>query len=49
MIIPFIDEQFCSSSRHIWKKLRSLHQVNDETFSKYNAEIGQNCHLGGVL
>ncbi len=49
MIISFKNEQFCSSSRHDWMKLRSLQQVNDETLSKHNAEIGQKCHFRRLL
>ena len=40
---PSCCEQFCSSSRQMLVKLRSLQQVNDEALLTSNAEIGQKC------
>ena len=40
---PSYWEQFCSSSRQMLVKLRSLQQVNDETLLTSNEEIGQKC------
>ncbi len=45
MKIDFIHEKFCASTRHMLKLLRTLQQVNDETFSTYNALIVQKGHL----